>query len=171
MEDTLDCNAVTKDDCCSMETMDSSRPEYANRRGWSAETVHLLLAHRLPAALLLGAAAAIMLTGRLLTNPLYRCPFRSLTDLPCPGCGLSRAGWLMLDGRFDIMWRVHPFTPYFAIWGIMLLGAAILPGQWHARWAAAWAKLESYTKMHAIILIGFVLFGVARLLGRITQPL
>ncbi len=146
----------------------SRRPD---RSGWSVNTVSILLAHRMPAASLLGAAAVIMLTGRFLVKPLYRCPFRSLTDLPCPGCGLSRAGWLMLDGRFDVMWRIHPFTPYFALWGIMLLGAAILPEPWHARWAAAWTKLESYTKMHAIMLIGFVLFGVARLLGSIAHNL
>lgn len=132
--------------------------------------VSMLLSNRLAAVLLVAAAAVVMVTGRVMTNPWYRCPVRLLSERPCPGCGLSRAGWMLVAGRFDIMWRLHPFAPYFALWSLMLLGAAILPKRWRERWAAGWVALEASTKMHAILLIAFVLFGVARLLGSIVQP-
>ena len=52
------------------------------------------------------------------------CLFRWLLDLPCPGCGLSRAASLLLDGAVMDSLRVHPFALLVglesaAIWAVV----------------------------------------------------
>ncbi len=43
-------------------------------------------------------------------NYLYSlCPMVVVTGLPCPGCGLTRAGILLLRGDFAGAFRLHPF--------------------------------------------------------------
>lgn len=49
------------------------------------------------------------------------CPFVMVTGLPCPGCGLSRAGFCLLRGEFADAWYLNPF-----IYGIAFLAAAFV---------------------------------------------
>lgn len=43
-------------------------------------------------------------------NYLYSlCPMVVITGLPCPGCGLTRAGFLLLRGDFAQAFLLHPF--------------------------------------------------------------
>lgn len=49
------------------------------------------------------------------------CPFVMITGFPCPGCGLSRAGFSILRGEFLQAWYLHPF-----IYGIGLLAAVFV---------------------------------------------
>lgn len=37
------------------------------------------------------------------------CPSQILFGFPCPGCGLTRAGVLVLGFRFGEAWQMHPF--------------------------------------------------------------
>lgn len=37
------------------------------------------------------------------------CPTQILFGFPCPGCGLTRAGLLVLRFRFVEAWQMHPF--------------------------------------------------------------
>lgn len=36
------------------------------------------------------------------------CPWLILTGIPCPGCGLTRAGLLLLSGHFIKAWQMNP---------------------------------------------------------------
>jgi hypothetical protein len=47
------------------------------------------------------------------------CPFRNLTGLPCPGCGLTRAVHLMAHGEFARAMSFHVFAPVFFL-GVFL---------------------------------------------------
>jgi len=46
---------------------------------------------------------------------LLDCPFRSLTGLPCPICGISRSSALMLHGDVVGSFRAHPIGPLFIL--------------------------------------------------------
>jgi hypothetical protein len=37
------------------------------------------------------------------------CPFRVLTGLPCPGCGLTRSWVHLAHGQWDAAWFANPF--------------------------------------------------------------
>ena len=37
------------------------------------------------------------------------CPLVVLTGFPCPGCGLTRAGFAVLSFDFVRAWHIHPF--------------------------------------------------------------
>ena len=59
----------------------------------------------------LGAAAALGLASFWEPSGVPTiCLFRWLLDLPCPGCGLSRAASLLLDGAVADSLRMHPFA-------------------------------------------------------------
>jgi len=64
---------------------------------------------------LLGAALAglYFIIATLLFG--HVSPVMIFLGLPCPACGLTRAGMLLLTGRFADSFRMHPlFVPTFA---------------------------------------------------------
>lgn len=55
------------------------------------------------------------------------CLFRRTLDLPCPGCGLTRAFGALAKGEFAASWHLHPF----AIWlSLELFAAWLVVGWW-----------------------------------------
>jgi len=138
-------------------------PALPRYRG-SAAAVYAALRQRGLAAVLLAAALVYFAGSWWLGRPIHRCPFRALTGLPCPGCGLSRALTLLLRGDWAASFRLHPFALYVIVCGGLLGGAALLPARWRLRWAAGWAALEARTGFHAAMLAAFGLYGLARLL-------
>ena len=64
------------------------------------------------------AAAAAFCIYLLVTKCVfgYVCPSMIITGLPCPGCGLTRAGVYFFTGRFSQSLEVHPlFIPVFLL--------------------------------------------------------
>ncbi|WGX96834.1 DUF2752 domain-containing protein [Nocardioides sp. L-11A] len=53
------------------------------------------------------------------------CPFRRLTGLPCPGCGLTRSWVYLTHGWWRDSFLAHPFGPLFAAVIIGLAVAAV----------------------------------------------
>ena len=49
---------------------------------------------------------------------LIPCIFHLVTDVPCPGCGMTRACLALTHGDFADAWRYHPFS-------FLIVGAAI----------------------------------------------
>jgi hypothetical protein len=58
-------------------------------------------------------AAALLPAARLDRSPVV-CPFRRLTGLPCPTCGLTRSWVALLHGRLGESVSLHPFGPLTA---------------------------------------------------------
>ena len=61
----------------------------------------------LPLKLAAIAAAAVLIAAADRLG--YVCPFRVLTRLPCPGCGMTRAWLSLLHGDLSAAFRFHPF--------------------------------------------------------------
>lgn len=63
-------------------------------------------------------AAAAVLSPQQATHGPVLCPFRLMTGLPCPGCGLTRSWVFWLHGDWQAGLTANPF-------GIVLLLAAV----------------------------------------------
>ena len=49
------------------------------------------------------------------------CPMVIMTGFPCPGCGLTRAMFMVLRGDFAGAWKMHPF-----IYGVIFLCVGLI---------------------------------------------
>lgn len=97
------------------------------------------------AALALGLAAA----AALLASGAVPCAFASLTHLPCPGCGSTRAVQALVEGDLDGVLRMNPFGPVMAalvagfaaesVWAVLRGGQAGRLGQSKVGRVMTWA--------------------------------
>lgn len=91
---------------------------------------------------LLGLAGILGFAGLRVWNPessgFQICIFRTLLDLPCPGCGLTRAMSALAHGSLQGALGHHPLAPFLALeaglgwaaWGVLgrdRLGREIAP--------------------------------------------
>lgn len=68
---------------------------------------------------LAGLVAALLHTGKF---PIEPCLFKLITGIPCPTCGLSRAGWAVLHGDIFKAWLYNPLMcTILGIYGVYLL--------------------------------------------------
>ncbi|BCU78196.1 DUF2752 domain-containing protein [Luteolibacter sp. LG18] len=73
----------------------------------------------------------------------FHCPFKSLTGLPCPGCGMTRATLAMLRGDWTTMVKFHPLAPVFVLfWTAVGLGLAC-PPRWRNGYVCRLEKIEA----------------------------
>lgn len=99
--------------------------------------------------LVLGILAMCVLLLWLFQVP---CPFRALTDIPCLGCGMTRAYVCLLQGDLAGAFRLHGM-----FWSIPILGVyyltdgRLLPRRW-----------ADYTLLGGIA-VGFLLNWLLRL--------
>jgi hypothetical protein len=141
----------------------------SNRRTRSESMLIGLLDDRRIAAALVAATGLHLLLGGVLHVPLFVCPFHTVTGLPCPGCGLSRALLSLASGHWAAALRFHPFAPYFLALAALLALAAALPSRLRTLLVTRVVALEHRTRLHALALTGFVLFGVVRLAWCVAQ--
>lgn len=122
-----------------------------------------LLKNRITCAAVTGATI-LQLSLVMAGLPGWRSPFHSIFGLPDPGCGLSRAIVALLRGDWATSVTFHAFAPLFVIALTLIALSAVLP-RWPRDKVAAWvAGLEHRTGLTAILLVGLVVYWLARLL-------
>jgi hypothetical protein len=127
------------------------------------------------AAWLFGVLAAVFLVSLLYHAPdgnyFTVCGFKTLTGLPCPGCGLAHSFCALAKGQ---IWKAFSFNGLgpalfvllIALWvrsGFTLLGKDGI--------ALAFDRFIGRIRLARGVLIAFVVFGVGRILYLVvTQP-
>ena len=97
--------------------------------------VSALAPYRLLAALAL--LAALVIPDGALDHAPVTCPFRLLTGLPCPTCGLTRSWIALAHGDLSGSVSLHPLGPITVVAAVLfVLGV-------HARYPAVAARLRS----------------------------
>ena len=89
------------------------------------------------------------------------CPFRLMTGLPCPGCGLTRSWIALVHGDISGSLAAHPFGGAFMFLGVALIlavGVALIRRR----------PLPAATRVvgrvaPASLFVGTVVFGFGRL--------
>ena len=114
--------------------------------------------------LILTGALGLHSVFSLLQLPFWECPFFKLLNVPCPGCGLTRACLLLLRGDLYASLRFHAFAPIFVVLVFLTILCAFLPGSITDPIIHKAETLERQTGVTIIILGGLILYWLARLL-------
>ncbi|MEZ5387998.1 MAG: DUF2752 domain-containing protein [Prosthecobacter sp.] len=110
--------------------------------------------------------AVVILTFGLTQGwKLWPCTFAAVTGLPCPGCGLTRAGRALLLGDWQTALHFHPFSPVFAILGLFVAAGALLPLSWAGKLAALVTLFERKTLITTVFWVGLLCFSLLRMLA------
>jgi hypothetical protein len=107
------------------------RPETGKRRPPSTKACGISIPRLLPVLAALGVlawAAWWLRTAGPQGMGLPGCPFHRLTGLACPGCGLTRASFAVLHGRFGEAFRLNPLG--FLLLPVAMTGVALETTAW-----------------------------------------
>lgn len=122
-----------------------------------------MMEDRRTASLIIGSAILILF-GTLLGFHVWICPIQAATGISCPGCGLSRAMVLLIQGDWHASLAMHAFAPLFLM-GFGLLGASlVMPRAFHRRFVDITATWERRLGIIPFILLGFLTYWILRLM-------
>jgi len=82
------------------------------------------------------------------------CPSQILFGFPCPGCGLTRAGVLVLKFQFARAWQMHPFIYVWLCFAIYICYKRYIRGR----------KVKGIIPMVIVITLAMVVFYVYRMI-------
>ena len=94
----------------------------------------------------------------------WRSPIHDIFGIPDPGCGLTRAIIALLRGDWWTSLAFHAFAPLFVLALTLIALNALLPAWWRDKIATGVESVERGTGVTAILLLGLVLYWLARLL-------
>jgi hypothetical protein len=133
--------------------------------GWFFKPVLASLMRDRWSALLLVGVAALQVGLVALGLDGWRCPIKAALGVPCPGCGLSAAMVLLLQGEWRAALSSHAFAPVFLFGFVLMAVVSLLPGRLHqtiVRWIAA---VECRTGVVTLVLLALVVYWGFRLFG------
>jgi hypothetical protein len=110
------------------------------------------------------ATALLLLLSSQWGWSLWPCPIKSLTGIPCPGCGLNRAIRLLLAGDWRASLIQHAFAPFFLLGLIVLLIVSLLPDPVFFKVLGWLEKVERRTGITSILLLLLIIYWIARLI-------
>jgi len=105
-------------------------------------------------------ALQIILTA--LGLPGWRCPINAALSIPCPGCGISRALVLLLQGEWLAAIHMHAFSPVLIILFGLIIAIRLLPLKLNIRAVQAIAHIEKKTGCTTLTFIGMILYWAVR---------
>jgi len=107
----------------------------------------------------------LVLTATGLT--IWQCPLKSTFGLACPGCGLTRAIIMFVQGHWQESIHMHAFAP-IVLGGIILLAAgAALPQKLRGRVADRLAAFERRSAIAALLVVSALIYWILRTIALI----
>lgn len=115
----------------------------------------------------LSATAGAILAVTIIVRPhalpaVSLCWFRSMTGLPCPGCGLTRSVFAISGGDFAAAWQFNPFG-YLACGVLIVMLLLPLLGRVAPRITAFIESSWFINTFIAVSVAGLMVFGLFRL--------
>jgi hypothetical protein len=93
----------------------------------------------------------------------WPCPLLSAVGVPCPGCGLTRAGLALLRGEFGEAFRLHAFAPVLLGAFVLLFAATVLGSKDRQRLSETIRKIEMRTRITTWLLVALLVYWILRL--------
>jgi len=136
------------------------------RKAWFTPSFSTLIENRAEGLAIVGAG--VLLVGLHLAGlPGWACPFKSLTGIPCPGCGLTTATAELLHGHFRASLNTHAFAGIFFAAYLVLAIVLFLPEQQRRSAIARIAMFERHTGITSFVLTALMIYWGFRLAGLI----
>lgn len=132
--------------------MDASPSEHAGRRRPGG----------LGPALVVAVIGLLAVSGAL--DGLWGCPFKRVTGIPCPGCGMTRAVRFLLHGDVASATAMHPLVWLFVPLGVAFAALEVRGYVRERVWGTAlrprWARVVAAGALGALVVVwGARFFG------------
>lgn len=108
-------------------------------------------------------AGVILVAANALGIKIWHCAFLEVTGKPCPGCGLTRGMTALCHGDVVRSMKLHPFSPVFALGGLIMVAAIVLPPRSRQRLIGGVQTVETRTGLSVLILLALLVFGLWRI--------
>ena len=112
---------------------------------------------------LLTTAVFVLMTLTTMRITTWQCPLRSTLGMPCPGCGLTRAMVLLVQGHWPASISLHVFAPIVLAIGILLAASSALPQRLQQKMVAHVTDFERRTGITALLIISALIYWILRI--------
>jgi hypothetical protein len=109
------------------------------------------------------ALAALFFAAARAGLVVWPCPLLATTDVPCPGCGLTRATAELATGQWRAALQRHAFAPAALLCALLVLLAAGLPARGRERLASAVERCDPRGWTSLALLVALHAYWIARL--------
>lgn len=133
-------------------------------RNWFFTPVLASMLHKRWVVLLFAGFGAIQVSLAIAGLAGWQCPIRSTLGVRCPGCGMTSAIAMLLNGEWRLALQTHAFAPLLLIIWFLLLTAVTLPSHLLDKISRYIARLEQRTGITAIILLSMVIYWLLQVL-------
>ncbi len=116
------------------------------------------------------AAIAVALLHPPQETSLKVCWVAATIDIPCPGCGLTRALSSAARGLFEQSWHFHPFGVPLLLLFVLIATVSVMPSTWQRRIATGMNRHHRPANLAYVSFIGaFILYGLARAIAHLLR--
>lgn len=113
---------------------------------------------------LLAALAVVQVALTAAGTMAWQCPVKSTLGVVCPGCGLTRAMVLLIQGHWHASFHTHAFAPIFLTGVMVLTIISITPKKFQQK-AARWTtEFEKRTGVGAVLMIAMLTYWIFRII-------
>lgn len=96
--------------------------------------------------------------------PAWRCPLNATLGVPGPGCGLTRAMVLLIQGHWQASFHMHAFAPIFLIGVMVLTIISITPKKFQEK-ATRWTtEFEKRTGVATVLMTALLTYWIFRII-------
>ncbi len=113
---------------------------------------------------LLATATVILLAAAAFDLTAWQCPLKAALGVNCPGCGLTRAIVLLVQGQWLAAVKLHAFAPMGLAIGVLLVTGTLLPVKWRAKAAERLAVFERRSGIGFWLLLSVLIYWICRLI-------
>ena len=93
----------------------------------------------------------------------WQCPIYETLAVNCPGCGLTTAMTMLVQGQWKLAVQAHAFAPVILIVFMMMTIAIGLPSAYLRKFSFCVERLEQKTGITAILLLSMVIYWLLRI--------
>jgi hypothetical protein len=116
---------------------------------------------------LLAAVTVVQVVLTATGTIAWQCPVKSTLGVVCPGCGLTRAIVLFVQGHWKAAIDLHAFAPIFFGGGIFLVVGSILPAGLQQKIAYQIAAFERLTGIVWLLILSILAYWILRIINLI----